>query len=56
MIMKFGKYKGADVEDVPANYLLYLHENDIAKGDLKVYIQKNMAGILKQIADGNGDV
>ena len=62
MKMLFGKYGpkrpgGAlDVEDVPASYLLYLHENGIAHGELAAYIEKNMAGIKQQIADGNGDV
>jgi uncharacterized protein (DUF3820 family) len=56
MIMPFGKHKGIELDDVPANYLLWCYEN-IPQLDygVKAYIEKNMAGIKKQILDGNGD-
>ena len=56
MIIRFGKHKGMELEDVPASYLLYLYEKEIVKGgDIYDYIVKNMDGIKKQIEDGNGD-
>lgn len=62
--MPFGKYGpkragGAlDIEDVPANYLLYLSEQDwIDKWpEVEEYIVENKQGIEKQIADGNGEI
>lgn len=57
MIIRFGKYKGMELEDVPASYLLYLYEKEIVRnGAIYDYIVKNMDGIKKQIEDGNGDI
>jgi uncharacterized protein (DUF3820 family) len=53
--MRFGKYKGKHFDDVPASYLMWLYNDDI-KGPVRDYIERNMDGIKKQIADGNGDV
>ena len=56
MKIHFGKYKGTELEDIPASYLLYLYEKEIVKaGAIYDYIVKNMNGIRKQIEDGNGD-
>lgn len=55
-IIGFGKYKGTSFDDLPAKYLKYLYDNEIAKGELLDYIEQNMDGIKKQIADGLGDV
>lgn len=51
----FGKYKGQNLEDVPAAYLMWLYENTDCYGAVKKYIEENMAGIKKQIEDGNGN-
>lgn len=51
--MPFGKYRGQDMEDVPAKYLMWLRENGIS-GPVREYIDKNINGIKKQIADGLG--
>lgn len=58
MNMPFGKHKGQDMENVPASYLLWLSEQDWISQwpDVKGYIDKNMAGIKKQIEDGNGNI
>ena len=40
--MLFGKYKGEKLANVPASYLLWLHEQNIPKNDLKKYIEDNM--------------
>lgn len=58
MNMPFGKHKGQDMENVPASYLLWLFEQDWISQwpDVKGYIDKNTAGIKKQIEDGNGNI
>lgn len=55
--MPYGKYKGADMEDVPADYLLWLHEKLKPKEDalkfpddeILAYIEDNMQ-VLKEEA------
>ena len=41
-LMPFGKYEGQKLCNVPAEYLIYLHDNKIAKDYLKEYIEDNM--------------
>lgn len=48
-IMPFGKYKGEQLIDVPADYLLWLYENNKANGELKAYIEDNLDVIKDQI-------
>lgn len=48
-IMPFGKYKGEKMIDVPADYLLWLYENNKSKGELKAYIEDNLDVIKDQI-------
>jgi uncharacterized protein (DUF3820 family) len=56
-IMPFGKFRGQHMSEIPANYLRWLYEDGIVKaGPLLIYLEKNIAGIRKQIADGNRDV
>lgn len=40
-LMPFGKHKGLTMEEVPADYLLYLYDQDIAYGEVKDYIKEN---------------
>ena len=49
-IMPFGKYKGQQMADVPAPYLLWLYENNKCYGEVKQYIRENMDVIKGQIA------
>lgn len=50
-IMPWGKYKGLKMQDVPAEYLLYLYENLLDKGsDIYQYIVDNLDTIKKQCA------
>lgn len=39
--MPFGKYKGTKLANVPAEYLMYLYDNDKVIGHLKNYIEDN---------------
>jgi uncharacterized protein (DUF3820 family) len=45
--MPFGKYTGKKLIEVPAHYLIWLHENNKCFGELKKYIEDNM-DVLKQ--------
>lgn len=46
-IMEFGKYQGEKLEDIPANYLLWLEDQTKSKANTKfkngllIYIHKN---------------
>ena len=37
--MKFGKYKGFKLKDIPNNYLKFLYDKNISKGTLRYYTQ-----------------
>ena len=56
MKMPWGKYKGQDMEDVPAGYLLWLYESDTRTIPVKEYLEKNIEGIRKQVEDGDGEI
>lgn len=47
--MPFGKYKGKALANVPPEYLLYIYENNIAKGMLRSYIEINLQAIKQEI-------
>jgi uncharacterized protein (DUF3820 family) len=50
--MPFGKHKGKILDDVPADYLLWLHENSTnLNGSLKDYIDDNLDSIKSEAAD-----
>ena len=56
MKIHFGKYKGQELDDVPANYLLWLYESEtIRNGAIYDYIVKNLQGLKKQREEGNGE-
>lgn len=44
--MPWGKHKGTQMINVPANYLLWLYENNKCSGEVKEYIE-NMMEVLK---------
>ena len=46
-IMPFGKHKGVAMANVPAQYLIWLYENDKCNSEVKEYIEDNM-DILKK--------
>ena len=47
-LMTFGKYKGTPVKDVPARYLLWLHEKRIWTRDLRIYIEDHLEQLQEQ--------
>ena len=40
--MPFGKHKGKDLEDVPADYLLYIYDNNMCSEPIREYIEDNL--------------
>lgn len=42
-LMPFGKYRGNKLANVPANYLIWLYDNNKVGGELKKYIEDNRA-------------
>lgn len=46
-LMPFGKYKGIKLCNVPASYLLWLHDTGKAFGELNIYIKDNLS-VLRQ--------
>lgn len=61
-LMPFGKFKGSPLEDVSANYLLWLYDNPTGlwcdnlnpgteKSKLKQYIEDNWTSLEKEAPD-----
>lgn len=48
-VMPFGKYKGEKMANVPADYLLWLYENNKCYGEIKQYIKDNLEVIRTEI-------
>ena len=48
-LMPFGKHKGEKMADVPANYLLWIYENNKCSGAVKSYIEENLDVIKVEI-------
>lgn len=48
-LMPFGKHKGVAMANVPADYLLWLYENNKCSGEVKAYIIDNMDVINSEI-------
>lgn len=47
--MALCKYKDWKMADVPAQYLLWLHENGIGGESVKEYIRENMDVLIRQV-------
>lgn len=47
-LMPFGIHKGKQLADVPAYYLLWLHENN-RSGQIATYINENMQVIKAEV-------
>ena len=47
--MPYGKYKGRPMEDVPADYLIWLVDNQRASPEVGAYVEENMDVLQKEI-------
>lgn len=47
-IMPFGVYKGKKIANCPADYLLWLYDNDKVNQEVKQYIEENKQELEKE--------
>ena len=47
-IMPWGKHQGKQMADVPAEYLIWLYDNQKCSGKVKIYIVQNLDVIRNQ--------
>ena len=53
--MPYGKYKGRPMEDVPADYLIWLVDNQRASPEVMSYVEENREVLNKEIKEkGHG--
>lgn len=48
-LMPFGKHKGVALANVPAQYLLWLYKEGKCFGELRKYIESNMAVLQMEL-------
>jgi uncharacterized protein (DUF3820 family) len=48
-IMPYGKHKGKKMANVPAAYLIWLHENDKCTDEVREYISENIEVLKMEI-------
>ncbi|MCL2651969.1 MAG: DUF3820 family protein [Candidatus Azobacteroides sp.] len=49
--MPFGKYQGMAMINVPADYLMWLYDNNKCNSEVRVYIVENLDVLKKEIND-----
>jgi len=49
--MPYGKYKGEDMADVPAAYLIWLYDNNKCTKEVEAYVSENLDVLQKEIDD-----
>lgn len=47
--MPYGKYKGVEMQEVPASYLIWLYENDKCSDSVKEYVEDNLEILKSEI-------
>lgn len=47
--MPFGKYKGKEMQEVPAEYLIFIYEEKKATPEVRAYIEENMHVLQEEI-------
>lgn len=47
-LMPFGKFKGKSMANIPAHYLLWLHDNGCSHEGVKKYINNNLEALKKE--------
>ncbi len=48
-LMPWGKYQGEKMENVPAEYLIWLYDNNKCSGEVKQYIVANLENLKIEI-------
>ena len=48
-LMPFGKHKGEKMANVPADYLMWLYDNNKCYGNVKKYIEDNLDVLKDEI-------
>ncbi|NDV94841.1 hypothetical protein D0T84_07905 [Dysgonomonas sp. 521] len=48
-LMPFGKYKGKEMANVPASYLIWIYDNNKCTPDVANYIEDNMDALKLEI-------
>jgi len=49
--MPFGKFKGRKMEDVPAQYLLWLYDQNPSDGPVTQYIENSHSALMTECKD-----
>lgn len=49
--MPYGKYQGRQMQQVPADYLLWLYQNDKCSERVKMYVEENIDAIRTRNAE-----
>lgn len=49
--MFYGKYKDRQLKDIPADYWVWMYENNRLSGSLKVYVAERIELFKQQIFD-----
>ena len=47
-IMPYGKHQGKELANVPADYFIWMYDNDKLIGSLKQYVEENMDALIKE--------
>lgn len=50
--MPFGKWQGRKMANVPADYLIWLYENNKCNNDVREYIEDNLEVLRFEIKNG----
>ncbi len=48
-LMPFGKHKGTQMVNVPADYLIYLYETGISDGPVRRYIEQRLDKLMATV-------
>lgn len=48
-LMPFGKHKGQKLANVPADYLIWLHDQGNVSGPLSTYLKDNLSVLKEEV-------